>query len=165
MKKKLQHHWMSLQDRDRHILLGGGVVVLLLLFYTMLWEPLNTHLRQLEQHLQEQQANLVWMQQAAKEVQTLRGATPTLTKNTQSLLTISDNSSREHNLDKAIKRIQPDGQHTVRIWLEEADFNSILRWLDSLLMQHQVHITMLNIEGNAASPGQVNARLTLESTP
>jgi general secretion pathway protein M len=52
----------------------------------------------------------------------------------------------------------------VRVWLEGAVFDDVLRWLDTLAAQHGVRITGLNVE-RTATPGRVNARVALEAAP
>jgi general secretion pathway protein M len=159
----LQQHWEQLQPRERRILLGGAIAALLLLAYALVWMPFTDRLAQLEGSVTSQRSTLAWMQQAGAEVRSLRG-TPSAAGNTQSLLALSDASAKAHRLGEAIKRVQPEGQHTVRVWLEGAVFDDVLRWLDTLAAQHGVRITGLNVE-RAATPGRVNARVALEAAP
>jgi general secretion pathway protein M len=160
----LQQHWEQLQPRERRILLGGAIGAVLLLAYALVWIPFTDRLAQLENSVITQRGTLAWMQQAGAEVRTLRGTRPAA-GSPQSLLALSDESAKAHRLGGAIKRVQPDGQHTVRVWLEGAAFDDVLRWLDTLAVQHGIRITGLNVERTAATPGQVNARVALEAAP
>lgn len=160
----LQHYWLQLSSRDKTTLLLGLVIVLPLLVYALLWEPFTQRLAHLEQRVSQQRSDVLWMQHAEREAHALKTSSPASQPATHgSLLTLSDASSKRHQLNESVKRVQPDGAHSVRIYLEEADFSDLLRWLDELTLQHQILLTALSIEGNKDTPGRVNARVVLES--
>ncbi len=160
----LRQHWEQMQSRERRIVAAGGVATLVLLLYALVWDPLTTRLRQMEQNVAAQRTALAWMQQAAVEARALRGTQGTGSDG-RSLLALSDESAKAHKLGAAVKRVQPDGQHTVRIWLEDAAFADLLRWLDTLAGHHSVKISELTVERMPAAPGRVNARVVLEMSP
>lgn len=160
----LRQHWEQMQPRERRMLAGGGAATVLLLLYALLWDPFQADLAQLEERVAAQRGTLAWMQGAAAEARALRGsARPT--NGSRSLLALADETAKSHQLGEAVKRVQPDGQHTVRVWLEGAAFDDVLRWLDALSGNHGVKIAGLNVERIAASPGRVNARVALEAAP
>lgn len=160
----LRQYWAQLSPRERRFLLAGALATLLLSAYALVWMPFTERLAQLEESVHTQRNTLVWMRQASAEVRVLRGMRP-IAGSPQSLLTLSDESAKAHRLSAAIKRVQPDGQHTVRVWLEDALFDDLLRWLDTLAVQHGIRITGFSVERVAATPGRVNARITLEAAP
>jgi general secretion pathway protein M len=158
----LRHYWDQLQPRERRILAAGGAATVLLLLYAMVWEPFTGKLTQLEASVAAQRTTLAWMQQAATEARGAR-ATPSTGTGGRSLLALSDETAKAHRLGEAVKRVQPDGQQTVRVWLEGAAFDDLLRWLDTLSTRHGIRIAALNVERIPATPGRVNARLSLEA--
>jgi general secretion pathway protein M len=160
----LRQHWEQMQPRERRIVVAGGAATLVLLLYALVWDPLTTSLGQMEQNVTAQRATLAWMQQAAVEARALRGTQGTGSAG-RSLLALSDESAKAHKLGTAVKRVQPDGQHTVRIWLEDAAFADLLRWLDTLASRHGVKISGLTVERVPAAPARVNARVVLEMSP
>jgi len=160
----LRQYWEQLQLRERRMLTIGGIAAVILLLYALLWEPFTGEIAHLKDSVSTQRATLAWMQQAAAEAQQLRGTSAAGTDG-RSLLAVSDETAKSHQLGAAMKRVQPDGQHTVRIWLEGAPFGDLLRWLDTLSRRHGVRITALNVERIPATPGHVNARVSLEATP
>ncbi|SHE55576.1 general secretion pathway protein M [Microbulbifer donghaiensis] len=59
-----------------------------------------------------------------------------------------------------IKRFEPEGDGRIRLWIEEARYQDLQPWLNSL-MQQQFSIRTLNLDA-MAEEGMVSARLTLE---
>ncbi len=152
----------ELNSRERSILLLGGGALLLMLLYSLLWSPLSAESERLQRDIESQHATLAWMQQAAQQVKSSgmvnharRGAEG------ESLLTLVDRSAKKAVLGGHIKRVQPDKDGTVRIWLEKVEFNSMMRWLATLSREHGVVLGNSNIEKQSAA-GLVDARITLK---
>lgn len=160
---RLQQAWQQLSPRDRRILVAGSFIALALLCYALLWQPFQERMRGLQDSISNQRTTLADMQQAASEIRLYRDKQQPAS--TEGLLTLSDASAREHGLAAALQRVRPEGEQSVRIWLENAPFGALLGWLDELAYQHGVHIAGLHVELLAEQPGQVNARLTLDRAP
>ncbi|SCZ64895.1 type II secretion system protein GspM [Thiohalomonas denitrificans] len=157
----MKQFMQNLQPRERRTLLAGAIALALLLLYVMVWEPYRTHIAQLEKDVAEQRATLAWMRQAAAEIKELRGSASRPVTKTSSLLATTDRTARSHGFSGALKRIQPDGQRSVRVWLENAPFDDVMRWLGTLMEQHGVSISSLVVDPGE-SAGLVDARLVLE---
>lgn len=157
----MKQYWQNLQERERRLVIAGAVVLALLLLYAAVWSPFQDHVRSTRERVAAQQETLAWMQQAAAEINRLRGRTPSARPTGASLLTVTDQVARAQGLTEALQRVQPDGQKGVRVWLEGAAFDSVLRWLDTLVARHGVTVSSFTVEAGAA-PGQVNARIVLE---
>ena len=120
--------WFAgLNSREQYIVILGSGALLLLLFYSLLWEPLNKETERLTVAVQEQRATLAWMQQAAKQVTSANSATAKQGRGNESLLTLVDRSAKGAALGGTIKRIQPDKDGSVRIWLEDVKFDQMIR--------------------------------------
>lgn len=126
-----KEYWRQLQPREQAILLGGGVIAALLLLYTLVWDPFSQALHQLQQSVTAEHATLAWMQQASREVTQLRGR-QSGGSGTQSLLTLVDETARSHGLGSALKKVEPNGQHAVRVTLAGAPFDTVLQWIETL---------------------------------
>ncbi len=157
----MKRYWQNLQARERRTLLAGAIGLGLLLLYALVWDPYRSHILRLEEDVAEQRATLAWMRQAAVEVKTLRGSTFRPVTDGSSLLATTDRTARNRGLSDALKRVQPDGQRSVRVWLENASFDDVMRWLDTLMKSHGVTISTLVVDPGE-SPGRVDARLVLE---
>lgn len=155
-----KQYWANLQPRERHTLLGGGIALGLLMLYTLLVDPMQQELKRLEQSVESQQQTLEWMQQAASEVKQLQRTSPGAKSfSGQSLMSVIDASARSTGLAGAIKQLKPEGQG-VKVRLEGAAFDDMLRWLGQLNAKQGISVTGLVME-HLPQPGRVNASVVL----
>ncbi|MEW6353102.1 MAG: type II secretion system protein M [Pseudomonadota bacterium] len=155
--------FMQLRPNDRRALLIGAAVLLLASIYFLVWQPVTSHAQQLRQSVKENQALLAWMQQAAQQAAQLRAAHPGAAQvsDGQSLLAVVDQSAKSGRLGGAVKRVEPEGRNTVRVWLEQASFDDTVLWLDNLQRNNGVRVQNIVVERQAA-PGLINARVSLQ---
>jgi general secretion pathway protein M len=153
--------FLGLEPRERMLVAGGAVVLVLLLLYLLIVEPVASRYSALRDGVAEQRKTLVWMQQAAQQVQALKRSAPGGGGGLggRSLLAVVDQSARSAGLGDAIKRIEPDGTKGVKVWLEGVAFDPMILWLGKLTRTYQIETSLITIEpqGN----GRVHARLTL----
>lgn len=153
--------WLnSLEPRERRLVLAGAAVTFCLLLYVMAWEPFATKVDELRASNSEQQALLHWMQGAAKEAKQLsrsshRGGQAATG---QSLLALIDSTAKAGRLGAALKRVQPDGEQRVQVWLEEAAFDDVVAWLEGL-EQRQGITAESSVFAAKDKPGIVDVRL------
>lgn len=72
--------------------------------------------------------------------------------------TVITTGAREFGL--TIRRLEPEGNR-IRVALEEAGFEDVIVWLDTLESQHSLRVVSLEMERRPA-PGVVSARVMLE---
>jgi general secretion pathway protein M len=156
--------WLSRQPRERLILMLGGILVVATLLYLLVWEPLVRERTNLANRVKAQGKTLVWMQQASEQVKQLRSQSQNLTKkaNQSSLMSIVDSSAKRSKIRKPIQRIEPEGKNGVKLWIENVDFDTLVRWLGEVERRHGVLINRATITRNEETAGQVNSRLSLE---
>lgn len=159
----MREWWEGLGTRERFILIAGTLVLAPLLLWAILWRPLVGSVTRLEQEVSAQRENLRWMQNAANELQQLRGGASQAGAGLggRSLLAVVDQSARTAGLGAGLKRIEPDGADAVRVRLEGVAFDTLVTWLDQLSRQAGVLASLVSIERDDTAPGQVNVRLTL----
>ncbi len=158
--------WLaSLEKRERHLVISGAVLLGLMLMYLVVWEPLINKMEGLRVSTTEQESTLLWMRQSAQEIKGLRGKGGQRGKaaSNQSLLSVVDRTARSGRLGTALKRVQPDGERRVRVWMEAANFDDIVRWLVLLDSRHGVSIESSVFEMKQEA-GRVDARLVFETT-
>jgi general secretion pathway protein M len=151
--------WATLAPREQRLLAVGGAVVALAVLHAAVWQPAVRARRALHSDLAAARALAGTLEVLAAELQRNRGA-GTVTGAGQSLLAVVDQSRRASSLTKPPSRLQPEGESTVRIWMEDVPFDALLRWLADLQLRHGVRVETADIERESA-PGLVNARLTL----
>lgn len=159
----MKHYLMSLQSRERYTLIAGAVVLLLLLIYLLLVEPFVVNLERLDKRVTAQQEDMAWMRAAVAEVQRLRaegeGRPRGQAASGQSLLSLIDASAKREGLGTALKQLSPVGDK-IRIRLEEASFDTMLRWLGTLEQDAGVGVDTLTLE-RLQEQGMINATLLL----
>lgn len=144
-----------LSPRDRLALrsLGGFAVVVVL--YSLLLQPMIGFSSRAERHLQEERALVAWLR--GNESAAKLAVSGTARDQPVAALVISSAKTSE----LTIRRYEPAGESSVRVWLEGAQFNSVVNWLYQLQSVHGIRAAEFSIE-REPEPGRVSARLTLE---
>jgi len=157
----MKEWFAGLEPRERLLVSGGAVVLVLLLLYVVIWEPIASGYRNLQEDVAEQKQTLAWMQQAATQIKTLQRSSTGDVRGLggRSLLAVVDKSARSGGLGDSIKRIEPDGSKGVKVWLEGVAFDPMILWLGKLTRTYQIETSLITIEPQGG--GRVNARLTL----
>ncbi len=150
----------DMQPRERQLVIAAAALLVFFIAYLLLWQPFGgQRLQSLRDKVAEQRATLAWMQQAALRAQQLRGGAAQAGRG-QSLMTVVDLTAKKNDLSAAMKRVEPAGDHSVRVWIEQAPFDTIAGWLDELNRNYSVHVDLITLD-REAGPGRVNARITL----
>ena len=152
--------WATLAEREQRVLAVGAVVVGLTVLYLGVWEPVVKAQHDRERALEDARALATMLEALAVEVQRGRGAGGGTAGAGQSLLAVVDQSRRASALTKPPTRLQPEGDATVRIWLDDVPFDALLRWLGDLQARYGVRVDAADIERQSGQ-GLVSARLTL----
>jgi len=159
--------WLfNLEPRERMMFAAGAVLLVLLLLYALIWAPLRSGYHSLQESVAVQRDTVAWMQGSAQTIQRLRSSGGAVAKGLggRSLLSVTDSTARAGGLGLALKRVEPEGSNSVRVWLEGASFDVLIKWLGTLSTQHGVDASSVSLERNETA-GLVNARLTLEAAP
>lgn len=154
----MKEWWASLDKRDRRTLVVGGIALGVILFYFVVWSPVLRHRDQLAHRVAQERELLSWMHGAAAQVSALRGNARRTQANSGSLLSLAEQSARQAGLDPVITT----DQQGVRVTLNKANFDDIVRWLARLHRQYGVTVTLATVRHNEDGPkGQVDAQLIL----
>ncbi|NOX75293.1 MAG: type II secretion system protein M [Gammaproteobacteria bacterium] len=156
--------WLAgLEPRERYMVLIGAALLIVLLIYVALWEPLVNKVDDLRASTAKQEVTLAWMRGSAQEARRLRGAsggTKPIASG-QSLLSLVDRTAKAGRLGDALKRVQPDGDKKVRVWLEGANFDDLIRWVAQLEQRQGIAVISSVFEAQEEG-GRVDGRLVFE---
>ncbi len=153
--------WFDNLEQREQLIVGAGAVLAALLFYWLLiWEPMARHAAELRAGMAESRELIAYLQEAEVEARRLGRNRPAAASG-RSLLSTVDSSSKKAGLSEYIKRIQPEGQDSVRLWIENAPFEPLANWLLQLQSQHGVILDNGSLD-RADRAGAVKARLTLK---
>ena len=153
----------ELQQRELLLLLISGIFLILISIYMFIWEPLNqqnqltqTKIKQYEWSLVELKY-LEQLNQGADEVDT------TIIGADQPLVVVIDIVLRKYNLYENLQRSQPIGNNTIRIEINEGNFNNIILSLNELESVYNLSVNMANISALQNNiNGKVDASVTLD---
>ena len=152
----------GLNPRERRTLIGGSITLLIFLLYQLVWAPIADGVTAMQDKVNKQQQDLLWMQQAAQEVRQFRSGGRQRPRRSGSLLGSIERTARSSKLGESIRKVQPEGQNGVRMWLDGAVFDDVLAWLDGLQYQQGIMVSNISIE-RLSEQGRVNVRLLLET--
>jgi general secretion pathway protein M len=157
--------WLEgLAPRERLMVMAAAAVVVLLLLYSLVWSPLRGGYLELRDTVAMQRDTAIWMQESAQRLAQLkRSGVRSQGLGGQSLLSLTDSTARAGGLASALKRVEPEGANSVRVWLEGASFDQLIQWLGSLAERYGVSADTVSLERVADALGRVNARLTLQA--
>lgn len=150
----------ALEPREQKLVGAAGVVIALAIIYGGIWQPFAKARARHESELEAAHAiaNSLVLAQAEVISRGARGGG--VIGSGVSLLSAVDQASKSGTLSKAPSRLQPDGENQVRVWLEDTQFDALLRWMLELQDNYGLKIEVVDIE-RQPTPGLVNARLSL----
>ena len=155
--------WAGLQASEQRMLTMGGIALILIFSYAGVWQPLQKNVANLENQGEQQRALKRWMNQAAAEVKQLQGSgASTQVRDGRSLLSVVDQTAKRSGLGSGLKRLEPNGQTAVKVWLEQVKFDDMARWLNQLQTKNGLRVDSITID-RQDEPGRINARITLEA--
>ena len=156
--------WLAgLEPRERLLVFAAAAVMLLLLFYLVLLRPFHNGYEALRSSVADQRETVQWMTQNAglvKQLQRSNRNTPT-GPGGRSLLSVTDSAARSAGLGPSLKKVEPEGSDAVRVWLDDAQFDAIIGWLEVMSTRYGAEVDTITLE-RTGSPGRVNARLNLQ---
>ena len=158
----MKEWWFGLQASERRTLTIGGVALTLMLIYFAGWAPLQESVVSLQSQVQEQHALKQWMENSAAEVQRLRSggaAGGQASSGGRSLLSLVDQTAKGAQLGNSLKRLEPEGENGVKVWLEQVAFDDMMGWLGQLEQKYAITVSTITIERQSA--GRVDAHITL----
>ena len=158
--------WLeSLELRERMMLAAGSVLLVLFLLYILVWSPIHSGYNTLRDSVEAQRMTALWMQESAQTLTRLKRSSGRAAQGLggRSLLSVADSTARAGGLGSALKRVEPEGSDSVRVWLDGASFDVLVKWLGMLSTQHGVDAETVTLE-RSGTAGRVNARLTLRAT-
>lgn len=149
----IAERYKSLTEREQKLVLLSTVVAVIALLYFGIWAPLNESIERERRLLSSQQALLEWVEDTVTRARQLRAGSGANKAFSGSLAQAVNRMSAQHNI--AITRMQPQDEE-LQVWVDEAPFNDVLAWLQSMeksgILILQADITEAN------TPGYINIR-------
>lgn len=148
--------------RDQMALKVLAFVLVLIFIYFGLWQPAYQYKENAEIELQQQKDLLALVMENKSALAGLSGSnrpgTPAM--NSQQLVSAVTNLARQAGV--LLKRFEPSGEREIKVWVEDAEFDKMINWLNTLEKTLNVRVNQISLEKTDAA-GLVSARLTLSS--
>lgn len=162
----MKQWWHDLQQREQQLILIGTLLLAMVLLWAFAWLPYQQNKENTQSRINARGKQLIEITQIAARAQNVKQtgqpAASATSRGARSLLRITDESARAAGLAAALKRIEPDSEKQVQVWLENADFDKLISWLE--LIDNKYAITVHSTSINKVSKntvGAVNAHITL----
>jgi len=161
----MKQWFLSLNERERMLVGGGGIAVVIMLLYAMVWNPVMQGVVEQQAALTRASKLLVWMKKSVADARGLQGAGAQAAglRPGQSLLSLIDSTAKTSGFGAQVKRVKPEGENKVQIWIDEVSFDQLVQWLETLEKRYGVHVASTTMDRSNLD-GKVNANLQLEGS-
>lgn len=157
--QKLKDWFATLKPRERIIVSIGAVLVVFAAIFMGL-APFYKSIQVRSERVERKQGDLAWMRSVTPELQALGQNQIVATPSDESLVVLIDRTARECGLGASLTGQTPNGETGIRVRLESAAFDVLVKCLGQLQQAHAVTIESATFD-RTAKPGLVNANLVL----
>ncbi|WJG09304.1 type II secretion system protein M [Aliiglaciecola sp. LCG003] len=143
----------QLTDREKILVVTSVVLIVIVLFYLLVWSPINSALATHQKTVEGKRDDMAWIEKNSNRAIQLRGSGGSKSVFTGSLPQAVNQSASRINI--AISRMQPQGDE-LKVWVDQAPFNDVISWLQSM---ENSGIKIINVDlSEANAPGMVKVR-------
>jgi general secretion pathway protein M len=160
----MKHWFMSLEARERILVLTAAVFVVFAVAWFGIWVPLDGGQKAAAERVATWKLSLAELRPLRGQLQISGSQGSTVAGQNQSLVVIVDTTLRQRGLTNSLQRSQPTpGGNGIRVEFENAAFDDLILWLGDLNRQYalQVQASSFSVTSND-NQGRVNSTLTLE---
>ena len=146
-------YYQAQSARDQLILLAVATLLTAAVFVVLVWRPLHDWKSASQTRYDNAQGLLTYMRANRDRIQAnAQGG------DAQSLLSVVGDVAR----DKALKlsRLQPEGEGSVTVVMDDEEFDKIVGFIDILEREHQLALRQVSIDRKSA--GRASARLVIQ---
>jgi general secretion pathway protein M len=137
-----------------------GVLIVLVLIFVLVWMPVYQWKSEQLDRYEELNDLVAWIHAKAPAVSGKRGGTKKLPRG-QSLRAVIARDAQRANI--VIQRTEPKGED-LRVWVNEANFESLMAWLVALQNRFGVETLDAAIEYKPSQKGMVKATLVFRGS-
>jgi general secretion pathway protein M len=162
----LRQRFDALPPNDRRALLIMSAAIAV----TVLYFSLNSS-REYQQsallHYQDARENSRWINLNLAQIRSMAGAASKpgaapVGGSDASLINRATTTAKPFGI--VFKRFQPEGDTGLRLWIEAAEFDQLIRWTGAL-EQQQIVLEQLDVDKLDKQPGLVDARVLISLKP
>lgn len=147
----------GLQPREQLLISIAALLVFVTLCYFALIAPIANAVQQRTLRVERKQQDLAWMRTATPELMQLNASRGGASSG-ESLVVLITRSAQQAGVAGALTGQAPNGEHGMRVRLENASFDSLVLWLGQLQQQHGIGVESADIT-KSEKPGIVAASI------
>ena len=159
--REIKRAYYGLAPREQNLITALLVVVLVAIVYLVLMFPAQNSVADASKKLEAKQSLLLWMQ--ANEEQAIAAGKSSAGRRTggnQNLLGVVNSTASRNQI--TLQRYEPEGKEKLRVWLEDASFNNMVRWLHQLESQNGITVASISMDSEN-DPGLISAKIVLKN--
>lgn len=155
--------WETLQSRERYMVFIAAVLVSIAILYLAVWSPIASSRDNKQKRVEAKRETVAWMSQKKQEVEHLKRINPNMfnqVNDGRSLLAIVDTGAKKMGIRPAITRIEPKGENSVQIWLEDIAFDYLIVLLGEFERRNNIEVADASFN-RSDQVGKVSGKVTL----
>lgn len=149
----MKERWLSLNSREKQLVIIMGSVVVFFILYSAIWKPLNNNISSATSKVERYQKLHHWVQTETVRYKSIAGSA-SKDKNKGSLSSVLNKTAGRNQI--SITRMQPQASD-IQVWIEEVSFNQLLTWLEQLSGREGIRVKSIDLI-NTDQPGVVKVR-------
>jgi len=151
----------GLEQRERLLVAIAAALTVIAVVVLLIIRPISSQTTRGQELVADKTALLTELEQVAQRIGPQGGSAPTANlTNTDSMVVVVDQTTRNAGLASYLKRNQPDGADSIRLRFENAPFDTVVSWLADLENNYGMSATSANIDLGAGA-GRINCNFTL----
>ena len=135
-------------QREKMIVLAALLVIVVIGFHSLVIEPYQMRIVELQEELEQQRADLEWMKSAVANMPS-KTAAPDTGKIDGTLANFVDQAVRSQGLSSKLKQMSPVGTDEIRMRYTAVDFNQLISFIA------QVNASGLDVKDVRITPGEI----------
>lgn len=142
----MKNWFLQKNDSEQKIMVILAVFTLLLVLYAFLYLPLKRNNAQLQNSINDIQAEITTMKQLQPRIAGFANSNikTAATMEDSQMMTILEQVARQQQI--TLTNIKTQSKNKISVTLNHVAFNAAVRWLDILQTQHQISISQLSVE-------------------
>lgn len=150
--------WAGLPTNDQRALGMLGLFLGAVFIVFGLFKPAQGYFDSARDDAEQSRELLTWIEEQRPQLERIQRNSGGESRAQGTLLQRVTAAANNHKV--TIKRFEPEGDGRIRLWIDEARYQDLQPWLNTLLQQRFV-IRSVSVDA-LAEEGMVSARLTLE---
>lgn len=135
-------------QREKMVVLAALLVMVVIGLHSLVIEPYQLRVVELQDELQQQRADLEWMKSAVANMPSMTAASGTVEID-GTLANFVDQAVRRQGLSSNLKQMSPVGTDEIRMRYTDVDFNQLISFIA------QVNASGLDVKDVRISPGEI----------